>query len=174
MNDDCTAQLEPLHADAFGWALHCCSGDRSAAEDVLQNSYLKVAQGKARPADRSSLKTWWFGVIKFTAREEFRRQRSRETLSLRFWLRQPPPQLPSSPALPIELDEEAARLRHALNQLSSRQAEVLHLVFYQELPLTAVADVIGISVGSVRQHYERGKARLRELLTAASHDERTR
>jgi RNA polymerase sigma-70 factor (ECF subfamily) len=76
--------------------------------------------------------------------------------------------------LPIELDEEAARLRHALNQLSSRQAEVLHLVFYQELPLTAVADVIGISVGSVRQHYERGKARLRELLTAASHDERTR
>jgi RNA polymerase sigma-70 factor (ECF subfamily) len=27
-------QLETLHTDAFGWALHCCAGDHARAEDV--------------------------------------------------------------------------------------------------------------------------------------------
>jgi RNA polymerase sigma-70 factor (ECF subfamily) len=168
MNDDLAAQLEPLHRDAFGWALHCCGGNLSQAEDVLQNAYVKIAEGRARPSGRSSLKTWWFGVIKFTAREEFRRHRSYQALSLRFWQG-----LPERPAPPqhtpqaIELDEEANQLREALHQLSARQAEVMHLVFYQDLSLSAVAMVLGVSIGSVRQHYDRGKARLRELLKTA-------
>jgi DNA-directed RNA polymerase specialized sigma24 family protein len=37
-------------------------------------------------------------------------------------------------------------------------------VFYQELTLSEAAQVMNISIGSARQHYERGKKRLRELL----------
>ena len=73
-------QLEALHPDAFGWALHCCAGDHGRAEDVLQNAYLKLAQQRAQHDGRSSFKTWWFGVIRFTAHEEFRRLRYRESL----------------------------------------------------------------------------------------------
>jgi RNA polymerase sigma-70 factor (ECF subfamily) len=169
MNDDLADQLERLHADAFGWALHCCGGDCPRAEDVLQIAYLKVAEGRAVPAGRSSFKTWWFGVIRFTAREEFRRQRSREALSLRFWHGLPSVEsAPATPPIQVELDEQATRLREALRQLPARQAEVLHLVFYQDLSLSAVASVLGISLGSVRQHYDRGKTRLRSLLSPAS------
>jgi RNA polymerase sigma-70 factor (ECF subfamily) len=52
----------------------------------------------------------------------------------------------------------------ALNTLSPRQREVLHLVFYQDLTIAAAADVLGVSVGAARVHYERGKAQLRRLL----------
>src|SRR5205807_4738589 len=40
-------ELDQLHPAAFGWALACCSGDRAAAEDALQASYLKVLDGRA-------------------------------------------------------------------------------------------------------------------------------
>jgi RNA polymerase sigma-70 factor (ECF subfamily) len=54
----------------------------------------------------------------------------------------------------------------ALGQLAERQREVLHLVFYQELTIEQAAGVMHISIGTARTHYERGKARLRELLAS--------
>src|SRR5260370_11834943 len=71
--DDLAAQLEQLHAAAFGWALSCCGWDRPTAEDVLQASYLKILDGRARFAERSTFRTWVFGVIRRTAAEARRR-----------------------------------------------------------------------------------------------------
>jgi len=165
--------LKALHSDAFGWSLHCCGGDSSRAEEVLQNAYLKIVQGRTKHAQASSFKTWWFGVIRLTAHEEFRRQRYRESLLGKLWLQisgdthDPRP----SPSRQAELDEQILQLRAALNQLPARQAEVLHLVFYQDLSLSEAAAVMKIGIGSVRQHYERGKARLRGLLQpTATHE----
>ena len=81
MNQELAANLELLHPDAFGWALHCCGGEVSLAEEVLQTAYLKLAQERASFDGRSAFKTWWFGVIRLTAREEFRRLRYRESLA---------------------------------------------------------------------------------------------
>lgn len=166
MERELADNLEALHADAFGWALHCCGGDVCRAEEVLQNAYLKMAQGRLQSTGASSFKTWWFGVIRFTAHEEFRRLRYRESLLGKLWLHlsgdaaDPRP----SPSRQAELDEQTLQLRTALAHLPARQAEVLHLVFYQDLTLSEAAAVMKIGLGSVRQHYERGKARLRSLL----------
>ncbi|MDZ4402557.1 RNA polymerase sigma factor [Prosthecobacter sp.] len=166
-------QLEALHPDAFGWAMHCCAGDHARAEDVLQNAYLKLAQERARHDGRSSFKTWWFGVIRFTAHEEFRRQRYRESLlgkllaQITVEAHDPRP----SPSRKMEMDERTAELRRCLQQLPARQAEVLHLVFYQDLTINEAAQVMRVGLGSARQHYERGKARLRTLLQPASDHE---
>ena len=169
MNDDLASQLEPLHLDAFGCAVHCCSGDRSRAEDVLQTAYLKVLQGTARKTGDGPLKTWWFGVIRLTAKEEARKLNHRESLLGRMLGRLFPsihdtPDSTLSPADQIELCEQAEYLRTLLAQLPERQATVLHLVFYQDLSLSEAAGVLGLSLGSVRQHYDRGKARMRTLL----------
>ncbi|MCB1277009.1 RNA polymerase sigma factor [Prosthecobacter sp.] len=163
-------QLEALHPDAFGWALHCCAGDHACAEDVLQNAYLKLAQERATHDGRSSFKTWWFGVIRFTAHEELRRQRYRESLVgklLAFFIEDHHP----APSRHMEVKERHAELRSCLKQLPARQAEVLHLVFYQDLTINEAAQVMGVGVGSARQHYERGKARMRTLLQPVSEHE---
>lgn len=170
MEPELAENLEALHADAFGWALHCCGGDHSRAEEVLQNAYLKMARGNARRTGGSSFKTWWFGIIRLTAHEELRRQRYRDSLLGKLWLQlrgdgyDPRP----TPARQMEQDEQTLQLRTALSQLPARQAEVLHLVFYQDLSLSETAAVMKIGLGSVRQHYERGKARLRVLLQSLS------
>lgn len=155
--------LEPLHRDAFAWARHCCGPGAVDPGDVLQRAYLKVLQGKAKPRDSATLKSWWFGVIRFTAMEEKRSRRFRESLPMRL-LRLAPEREDFEPRSCPEEDESLLALRAALALLPSRQAEVLHLVFYQNLSIAEAGLAMGVSLGSARTHYERAKKRLRELL----------
>src|SRR5574338_407399 len=67
------AEIERLHRSGFAWAMVCCGRNRERAEDVLQTSYLKILDGRARFEERSSFRTFLFGVIRRTASEERRR-----------------------------------------------------------------------------------------------------
>lgn len=154
--------LEQVHTPGFAWAVRCCRGDRAEAEDVLQQSYLKVLDGRARFEGRSSFRTWLFGVIRRTALESGRRSWT-QALRLGAWWREQDGE-EASPADHVADGDLAGRLEAALRKLSRRQAEVLHLVFYQDLTIQEAADVVGLPVGTARTHYERGKARMRTLL----------
>lgn len=135
------------------------------AEDVLQSAYLQLLDGRARFAGQSEFRTFLFAVIRRTASKERRRRAIRAVLSLSALKSEPA----SEGVAPTGLDsitraETSRQLGTALARLSARQREVLHLVFYQDLTIAATAEVLGISVGSARVHYERGKAQLRRLL----------
>ncbi|HEV8492140.1 MAG TPA: RNA polymerase sigma factor [Candidatus Angelobacter sp.] len=156
-------ELERLHSASFGWALWCCDHRREDAEEVLQTAYLKVLEGTARFNGRSSLRTWFFAVVRRTAWEQRRRRWVRELLLARWW-RQPALAPCGEPDEALRSSEESHALRHALAALPTRQREVLHLVFYQELTIEEAAKVLSISLGAARTHFERGKARLRTLL----------
>ena len=158
------AQLESLHSESFGWALSCCGHDETEAEDVLQTTYLKIITGKARFEGRSSLKTWVFGVIRRTAQEALRRTRSERKRVIRLVTDDMEDPSTVTPDRELARDEAARTLVGALEKLSDRQRHTLHLVFYQDLTISEAAEVMGISLGSARTHYERGKERLRTLL----------
>ena len=161
---DLAAELARCHAAAHAWALACCRWDRDVAADVLQASYLKVVEGRARFEAKASFRTWLFGVIRLTAAEHRRKAWMRRMLPLT-WL-DDRPEGHAGDDVPAALirSEQASRLVEALERLPRRQREVLHLVFYQDLSIAAAAAVMTISVGSARTHYERGKQRLRTLL----------
>ena len=159
------AELEKLHGASFGWALSCCRRDHAEAEEVLQTVYLKILEGKARYRGESNLKTWLFAVIRKTAITEQRRGLLRLLKSIA--ASNPSPERNSfaaEPAAAFERSEALKEFQRALKRLPARQREVLHLVFYEDLSLREAADVMGVSIGSVRQHYERGKKHLRESL----------
>jgi RNA polymerase sigma factor (sigma-70 family) len=156
--------LAQLHPDCFGWALGCCAWNREEAEDVLQTVYLKVLDGSARFAGRSSVKTWLFAVIRHTAAHRRRRQWLIDLLPQRLVRREPLVET-AADTESIAIEAETSRaLRSALLQLPERQRNALHLVFYEGLSVEEAAVVLGISVGSARTHYHRGKERLRKLL----------
>ncbi len=158
------AQLERLHEESFGWALSCCGHDETEAEDVLQTTYLKIITGKARFEGRSSLKTWVFGVIRRTAQEVARRTQAERKRVLHLVTDDMVDSRAGSPDQGLDRARAAENLANAMKELSDRQKEVLHLVFYQDLSISEAADVMGVSLGSARTHYERGKERLRSLL----------
>ena len=163
--EELEAQLSRLHHHSFGWALSCCGWDEADAEDVLQTTYLKVISGRAHFEGRSVFRTWLFGVIRQTAREHHRRARSERERAERL-AGQVGHTAAGQPADdPAERAEKSRMLLEALDELPARQREVLHLVFYQGLTVQEAADVMEVSVGSARVHYDRGKKRLRTLLS---------
>jgi RNA polymerase sigma-70 factor (ECF subfamily) len=161
--DELRRQLDGVHPDCFGWALACCNRDREEAEDVLQMTYLAVLDGRARHDGRSSFRTWLFGVIRRVAAGERRKAWARRLLLMRNGHRLAP-ERPAAQDLAVEQDETSRVLERALDGLSTRQRAVLHLVFYQDLTVEEAAGVLGVSVGSARTHYARGKQRLAALL----------
>lgn len=155
--------LASHHEASFGWSLACCGRDRSLAEEVLQDAYFKVLDGRAMFSGNSAFKTWLFGVIRLTAVEHRRwsilrfRRSGGEMTEIH-----DPRRAPDSEA---GAKERAEALAKALARLADRQREVLHLVFYDELSISEAAQVMGVSLGTARQHYERGKHVLASLLT---------
>lgn len=152
-------QLQAFHAASFGWALACCDRDREEAEDVLQTVYVKVLDGKARFEGRAAFRTWLFAVIRRTAAGH---RRTRWLRRLRF--------IPQNGDGVVSVEQElirserAAALLRSLPRLARRQREVLELVFYHDLTIEQAGQTLGISLGSARVHYERGKKRLAALL----------
>jgi len=159
---DLQRELEILHADSFGWALSCCRQRKDDAEEVLQTAYIKVLDGRAKFEGRSSFRTWFFGVIRRTASEQHRRRWLRDTL-LKRWFAGQPWRLSVSAASP-ETGGDSSLLRSAISRLPERQQQVLHLVYYQDLTVEEAAGVLGVSLGTARTHFDRGKRRLRQLL----------
>jgi len=159
---DLEAELERHHGAAFGWALSCCAWDRPSAEDALHAAYLKILDGSAVFARRSTFRTWLFGVIRRTA-AELRRRRALARLLPLDRLAQRASTEPD-PERAVIRSEASARLAAALAALAERQRALVHLVFYEDLSIAQAAAVLGVSVGTARTHYERAKRRLRDLL----------
>jgi len=153
-------ELERLHQQCFSWALTCAGGRRVEAEDILQMAYLSIVEGNARFAGRSSLRTWLFAVIRNTASSRWRRTRRSLQAIARIATFAPPPDAFVEPESAIG----GGRVLAALQSLPRRQGQVLDLVFYRDLPIAEAAEILGVSVGTARVHYERGKAALRERL----------
>src|SRR6185503_19969324 len=159
-------ELEKLHSASFGWALNCCRRDHAEAEEVLQTVYLKILEGKARFRGEASLKTWLFAVIRKTAIGEYRKRVVRNLVFLGSSVKPSDAATTAgAPAVIFEKSETKKVFRAALQKLPPRQREALHLIFYQDMSLSEAADVMGISIGSARQHYDRGKKHLREWLS---------
>ena len=151
------ANLEALHTESFAWAVHCCYKDQAAAEEVLQLSYLKILEGKAKFKEQAQFKTWFFAIIRYTAIDYYKKEQRQSTLNL----------IEILPQSTTNDEEQQVIFQRALNQLSPKQSRILHLVFYQDLTIQEAAQVMGIQLGTARTHYKRGKQQLKKWLIKA-------
>ena len=160
-HDQLIKQLELLHADSWKWSLFCCDYHSDDAQDLLQEAYLYVLSKKAKYLGKSSVKTWFFGVIRMISYNKSKTFHSRikrlksymnSLLALDSW------------SVQHQDRDYSEEVHSAIQQLSSSQQQVIELVFYQDLTLFECAEVMKISIGSVRTHYARAKTKLAHIL----------
>ena len=145
--------LKAHHRDAYLWARQCCSFEDEMAKDVLQQSYLKILEGQAKLKDASKAKTWLFSIIRYTAIDEIRK--AGKVVSL------------SDSYDPMEIREEidSTDYEGIIKHLPEMQREVILMVFYHQMTIAQSAEILQIGLGTARTHYDRGKKKLKELIT---------
>lgn len=159
-------ELEQLHPQSFGWALRCCFDDREMAAEVLQDTYLKILEGKARYQGQAVFRTWLFSVIRLTAIDHYRRSTRRKRQKAGHE-RRTEAGTTAMESTSIEAPRQDELFRRGIDQLSPQQSQVLHLVFYQNCTIREAAVIMEVELGTARTHYQRGKQQLKEWLTRA-------
>lgn len=162
---DAYAQLYDRVAPAvFGLGMRMTFGDRSAAEEIVQEVLLEVWRSAQRfDASRGSVMTWVLTVAHRRAVDRIRRERSygdRQRKVEAFAERASTP----DPSERIEVSETAARVRHALSGLSPIQREALELAYFGGHSYPEVADRLGVPLGTVKTRIRQGMIRLKERL----------
>lgn len=141
-------------------------GDPSEAEDVAQETFVRVWRAASRwQPGRARLDTWLHTIALNLCRDRMRRRR--ETA-----MAEPPEQSDPTPLADhcMEADERAAAISAAVAALPERQREAIVLQYYQGLTNIAAAEVMGVSVEAIEALLARGRRTLRAKLERVAHD----
>jgi RNA polymerase sigma-70 factor (ECF subfamily) len=159
--------------------------DRASAEDVVQETWLTVLRSLDRFEERSSLKTWIFGIAMNIARTR-RRQEARLFSFTSLWRRDDSdsrrPTLDASrfgadgewiskpdawtnlPESRLLGQETVQRVRQAIDDLPAKQREVIIMRDVAGLAADEVCGLLDISAENQRVRLHRARAAVRKVL----------
>lgn len=132
--------------------------DRDAAEDLVQEAFIRLARSIQRINDPEAVPAYLRSIVLNLARDHNRR--GLVSLRHRTTADPQPPGIDEE----IELREDQKRVIDALASLPLGQRNCLVLRHYVELSNPEIARTLGISVNTVKTHIQRGMAALEQRL----------
>lgn len=141
------------------------SGD-DAAQDIVQDIWLRVLHGIGRLRDPAKLRAWLFGIAHRTWVDTLRRKYAVVIADIEEADRHEPP----DPMVPEELEQELAALEHELSRLPAVEREALTLFYLRELSLHEIAQALAIPIGTVKSRLYRARRMLRRELDRTGDD----
>ncbi|HET7652456.1 MAG TPA: sigma-70 family RNA polymerase sigma factor [Acidimicrobiales bacterium] len=141
--------------------------DRDAAEDLVQEAFLRLARNLDRVDDRAKVAPYLRSIVLNLARDHNRRG----LVSLRHHERMRT-DADTDAAIAstrdvgddLQLAEDQRAVVEAVRALPRRQRDCVVLRYYVELSVADVATTLGLSVNSVKTHLQRAFARLEDEL----------
>jgi RNA polymerase sigma-70 factor (ECF subfamily) len=150
--------FERYHARLFEF-LARVTGDRVAAEDLVQDIFVRVLKYRATYQDGYPFATWLFRIARNARADYFRTRAPFDPLSPAA-LDTPDPGV--SPWRQLAATRDHDRLRRALMTLPDETRELIVLARYDGLKHDQIAALLGIGVGAVKVRIHRALRELRE------------
>ena len=137
--------------------------NRDAAEDVVQECFIKAYKNLARFRGESSIYTWLYRIAINTAHNYLRRGKRGEMVDLEDVapvLESDDPG-PDDAAVNVELGHA---IEAAVATLPDRQREVFMLHYFEQLTHKEIGDVLGITEGAVKANFFHAVQKLKSAL----------
>ncbi len=147
-------------------------GSRELAEDLLQETFLRVIKGAENYKRKAKFTTWLYTIARNLCVDQSRRKKHRKAQSLDAPLSRDGEGagtlLDVLPGSEMGSDRKAVsnelhhRLHHAIAALSEEQREVFLMREFLDMPFRQIADVVGVPENTVksRMRYALDKLRI--------------
>jgi RNA polymerase sigma-70 factor (ECF subfamily) len=153
-------------------------GNRAAAEDLVQETFLAGLRAKKNFSGRSTERTWFVGILKHKIVDHLRRQgRERpvgavnsagemgeELFDKSGWWQVKPAKWPADPGAVLEKKEFWEAFRHCLEGLPQRLRAVFSFREMDELPTDEVCEALQVTPGNLGVLLYRARMGLRRCL----------
>lgn len=151
--------FERHHGPVFHF-LSRSTGDPSAAEDLVQDVFVRILKYRTTYDASNRFETWLFRIARNARADHFRRRR--------------PPAEPvdeaadvassdPGPGQQLERRLDTEHLARALNALPEEPRDLIVLARYQGMPYDRIAETLGIEAGTVKVRVHRAMKQLRAL-----------
>lgn len=164
---DLVEQLIELYQHRLFRYLLFLTGSRDQAQDLFQETWLRVLERGSQYHGRARFDTWLFAIARNLMLDQTRK---RVMLSLDEATdpdKDRPLEIAGSTPSPFDhfqSQEQAARVGHALLALHPLYREVLVLRFHEEMSLEEIAQVSSAPLSTVKSRLYRGMAALKPVL----------
>jgi RNA polymerase sigma-70 factor (ECF subfamily) len=126
------------------------------ADDVVQNTFIKVWQNLGQFRFDSDPYTWMYRICTREALNLLRREKNTAPLTV----------VNEAEDLGgLSGDEMALLLKQALDTLPERQRMVFELRYYQEMPYQTMAEMLNLSEGALKASYHHAVKKIELFLT---------
>ena len=136
------------------------TNNEQEAEDAFQEVFLKLFRHKDSIQSEEHLKAWLIRVTVNQCRSMATSAWNRRTVSL---------EAVAEAAAPQD-DEDYSEVYDAVKTLPDKYREVIHLFYYEQLPISQIAQLLGRNEATVKTHLARGRSLLKEKLKGSFHD----
>jgi RNA polymerase sigma-70 factor (ECF subfamily) len=156
--------FERYHRPLFDF-LARMTGDRAAAEDLVQDVFVRVLKYRATYREEGRFETWVFRIARNARADWFKLRGTPETVL---------DDAADYPAPVTAVDErlaragDVARLERALLMLRDDKRELIVLARYRGLKHEAIAELLGVEAGAVKVRIHRAVKELREIFLRLS------
>lgn len=150
--------VERLLPDAMALAIQFVRR-REAAEDVVQEAFLRVARALPTYDPRRPFPPWFFTIVRNCARSHLARIRRTADRGVADGAHEWAESAASHPAAGLVVD-----LERALVALPAMQQRCVRLCLVEEYTSAEAALLLGVREGTVRTHVKRARSRLRTIL----------
>lgn len=136
-------------------------GDRSDAEDVVQDTLIRAYRAIERYDERDQFRGWLFRILTNQCRNALT---SRGRRTRRFVQDDVAIEQAHAPAAGLQLGADHAALARAMAQLDPLQREAILLKYAEGLEYAEMTSVTGVGESALKMRVKRGSAQLRRLL----------
>jgi RNA polymerase sigma-70 factor (ECF subfamily) len=152
-------QLVPAYRRRVFGLAYSILRERTAAEDLAQEVFVKLWQALPRYDGRAKLSTWVYAVTRNAAVSALRSRRRSMSMSDAGVLAEVEAIAAAPGAEPGD-----AGLRRQVEALPEKQRQAVTLYYLDERPVDEVAEMMGIPVNTVKTHLHRARASLAAAL----------